>query len=148
MNAVIVNGGNGNERGAACRRIKDAAEEYLRALVASDATVWVTPVTFGAYSSTFKKALDRQIPVLFPFFVKTRGEVHHPQRYKKRRKLLAIGTMPKADSEAERIFQGLVQRNAMNLNPLKTDTCVIYENTDDAEMATRVKELIQAAEIA
>jgi len=128
--------------------IKDDGESFLRALVASDAAVWVTPVTFGGYSSALKKALDRSIPVLLPFFIKTHAEVHHPQRYKKRRKLLAVGTLPNADTEAESIFHGLVQRNAINMNPLRTDTCVVYENADDAEVAARIKELVRAAEIA
>jgi multimeric flavodoxin WrbA len=192
MNAIILNGGRGNGRGAACQKIKDAtvkefqsrgwavrafdldamsikpclgcfacwlkhpgtcaiqddAAGYLRAFIASDAAVWITPVTFGGYSSALKKALDRTIPTILPFFIKTRGEIHHPQRYEKRRKLLAFGTLPETDAKAERIFSNLVQRNAINMNPLKTDACVVYENAGDAEVAARVKELIRAAEIA
>jgi multimeric flavodoxin WrbA len=191
MNAIILNGGPANGRGAASRKIRDAAarefeslgwavkvfnldgmtikpcrgcfacwlkhpgtcaiqddeEDYVRALVAGDATVWITPVTFGGYSSALKKALDRSIPVLLPFFVKVHGEIHHPQRYEKRRKILAVGTLPAADAEAERIFRELVQRNAANMNPLTTDACVVDELADDAQVTARVKDIIRTAGI-
>ncbi len=128
--------------------IQDDAEEYLRTFIASDAAVWITPVTFGGYSSALKKALDRTIPTILPFFIKTHGEIHHPQRYEKRRKLLALGTLPAADAEAERTFSDLVYRNAINMTPLKTDVCVIPESASDTEMTARVKDVIRTAGIA
>ncbi|HVP91938.1 MAG TPA: flavodoxin family protein [Terriglobales bacterium] len=192
MNAVILNGGSANGRGATSRKIRDAAvgefeslgwtvkvfdldrmtvkpclgcfacwvkhpgtcaiqddeEQYIRALVASDAQVWITPITFGGYSAALKKALDRSIPILLPFFIKTQGEIHHPQRYDKRRKLLAIGTLPGPDAGAEQTFRALVQRNAINMDPIKTDVGVIPEQADEAEVAARVKDFIRTAGIA
>ena len=127
--------------------IQDGGEAYLRALVASDAMVWITPVTFGGVSSILKRALDRSIPILLPFFIKTHGEIHHPQRYEKRRKLLAVGTLPNHDARAEQIFRNLVQRNAINMNPLTTDICVLSEYATDAEMTSRVKNFIRTAGI-
>jgi len=127
--------------------IQDDGEGYVRAFVASDAVAWITPVTFGGYSSTLKKALDRTIPAILPFFIKTRGEIHHPQRYEKRRKLLVAGTLPEADAEAERIFRNLVQRNAINMHPLKTGLCIVSEHADDAGVAAGVRDLLRAAEL-
>lgn len=127
--------------------IQDDEEVYLRALVASDATVWITPVTFGGYSSTLKKALDRSIPILLPFFIKAHGEIHHPQRYEKRRKLLALGTLPAPDAESERIFRDLVHRNAINMNPVKTDVSILSEQACDEDVTVRVKELMLTAGI-
>ena len=63
-----------------------------RALVHSDLVVFLTPVTFGGYSSELKKALDHVIPILQPFMQKRGGETRHPQRYVRRRDLLVIGT--------------------------------------------------------
>jgi len=128
--------------------IQDDGEEYLRTFIASDAAVWITPVTFGGYSSSLKKALDRTIPTILPFFIRAHGEIHHPQRYERRRKLLALGTLRDRDAEAERVFRGLVQRNAINMNPLKTNVCVMSEHADDAEVTARVKDLIRTAGIA
>ena len=191
MKALILNGGSGNGRGEACRKIKDAAtqefrsrglevtaydldgmnikpcrgcfacwvkhpgtcaiqddgENVVRSIVASDVVLWITPVTFGGYSSALKKALDRSIPILLPFFIQVHGEIHHPQRYEKRRKILAAGTLANPDGEAALIFHGLVRRNAINMASLRTETCVVPENADDAAAAEAVRGLLLAAEI-
>jgi multimeric flavodoxin WrbA len=191
MNALILNGGPGSERGAACRAVRDAAsaefrsrgwsvrafdlddmtikpcvgcfacwlkhpgicavkddaEEYVKAFVASDAAVWITPVTFGGVSSALKKALDRTIPVILPFFGKTDGEIHHPQRYEKRRRLLAFGTLAVADAEAEGIFRNLICRNALNFVPLKTEIGIVHGSDSLEALNARVAELMRAAGI-
>ncbi len=127
--------------------VKDDTEEYLKAYIASDAVVWISPVTFGGASSALKKALDRSIPVALPFFHKTQGEIHHPQRYEKRRLLLAFGTLPEADPEAESIFLNLVARNAINLVPLRTEAGVVLESGGSEALAGRVRDLMNAAGI-
>jgi multimeric flavodoxin WrbA len=191
MNAVILNGGSGNGRGAACRAVRDAAsaefrsrgwsvrtfdldgltikpctgcfacwlkhpgrcavkddaEEYVKAFVASDAVVWISPITFGGVSSTLKKALDRTIPAILPFFIRSHGEIHHPQRYEKRRRLLVFGTLAAADPDAEGIFRNLVRRNAINFVPLATETGIVYETEAPRTQAARVAELIKAVGI-
>lgn len=127
--------------------IKDDEEAILREMAASDLWVFLTPMTFGGYSSALKKALDRAIPVLLPFFIKVHGEIHHPQRYKNSRKLIVVGTQPKADEEAERIFRGLVHRNALNLASLKTVTCITDETVDDAQASRKISEILAEAEV-
>jgi len=126
--------------------IKDDEESVIKAMAASDVQVWVTPVTFGGYSPALKKALDRSIPNILPFFIKVRGEVHHPQRYATRRSFLAFGTLASPDAEAERIFHNLVQRNALNLGFVMTESRVIYEGTSGAGVAGLLEGLLQAAE--
>jgi len=125
--------------------IKDDEEPLLRSIVASDIEVWVSPVTFGGYSPALKKALDRSIPNILPFFTKRHGEVHHPHRYDKRRSFLAFGTLPSPDPEAERIFHTLVRRNAINLDSIRTDSHVFYDGAGEAGVAGRVRELLEAA---
>ncbi|MEI6725275.1 MAG: NAD(P)H-dependent oxidoreductase, partial [Actinomycetes bacterium] len=63
------------------------AERWVR----SDLVVFLTPVTFGGYSSELKKALDHVLPILLPTMGKRGGETHHPQRYERRRDLLVVG---------------------------------------------------------
>ncbi len=125
--------------------IKDDEELILKAMAGSDVQVWITPVTFGGYSAALKKSLDRFIPISLPFFTKRQGEVHHPLRYEKRPSLLALGTVPSPDAEAERIFHGLVRRNAINLDAARADSHVFQEGAEAAEIAGRVKELLDAA---
>lgn len=126
--------------------IQDDEEGFLKSWLASDAVLMITPVTFGGYSSALKKALDRSIPLILPFFIKSHGEVHHPQRYERRRRILAAGTLPGPDPDAESVFHGLVRRNAINMASLRTESRVLYDSATDAEVGAVVRELVRAAE--
>lgn len=126
--------------------IKDGQEDILKAMAASDVQVWITPVTFGGYSSALKKALDRSIPNILPYFTMRRGEVHHPHRYPRRRSLLAVGTLASTDPEAERIFHHLFGRNALNLDSVRTESRVVVDGAGGSEIAGRAAELLDAAE--
>lgn len=95
--------------------IKDDARDVVGSYVGSDLVVYVTPVTFGGYSSQLKKLLDRIIlSVLDPRFTVVGGEVHHRLRYRRYPKTVGFGTLPSPDPEAERLFAQLVARNGIN----------------------------------
>ena len=128
--------------------IRDDEERILRAVVRSEILVWLTPITFGGYSSALKKALDRIIPISLPFFIKSHGEIHHPPRYSGRKKLLAVGTLPRSDEGAGNIFRDLVGRNAINLNTIKTRVAVLDEEMDEAGIERAVQEMFEQAEVA
>ena len=81
----------------------------------SDLLVYLTPVTFGGYSSALKRMVDHQIQNISPFFANIHGEVHHQKRYKHYPNLLTIGWMDEPNPQAEAIFRHLVQRNAINM---------------------------------
>jgi multimeric flavodoxin WrbA len=125
--------------------VKDDQEPVLRAMAASDFQIWITPVTFGGYAPALKKALDRFIPNVLPFFVVRKGEIHHPPRYGKRRGLAVVGTLPAADPESERIFRDLVGRNALNLDSVMTESIVVRDGEADG-IAGRLQGLLRAAE--
>ncbi len=61
-----------------------------------------------------KKALDRIIPLMLPFFKKTKGEVHHPKRYEIYPNVLVLGITNKDNLEEKTIFNELIGRNALN----------------------------------
>ena len=126
--------------------LKDDQEEVLRAWVPGDLHVWITPVTFGGFGSALKRSLDRTIPNILPFFIRVGGEVHHPQRYERRRRFLALGTLPAPDAEAERIFHGLIRRNALNLGSVATESGILYEGAGKEDLSGRVHELLAAVE--
>jgi len=95
--------------------IKDYEEDTVRKMVHSDLIIYLTPIMFGGYSSILKKALDRQIGRVLPYFMKIDGEVHHPKRYEKQQSLLSIGLIDKRDADKEEVFKTLVARNAINM---------------------------------
>ncbi|MBN1938216.1 MAG: flavodoxin family protein [Candidatus Aminicenantes bacterium] len=125
--------------------VKDDQEPILKAIAGSDLVVWLTPLFFGGYGPTLKKALDRVIPVILPFFIKVEGEVHHPQRYPRNRALLVFGTQSEPDEEAGRIFHGLVRRNALNLNGIMTESRIYPEEAAPAEWTADIAALLEKA---
>ena len=94
--------------------IDDAGRDVAKSALLCDLLVFFTPVTFGGYSSELKKAVDRLIPLLSPFFMKIGGEIHHRPRYPRYPPILGLGLLPEPDPEKERIFRTLVGRNALN----------------------------------
>jgi multimeric flavodoxin WrbA len=121
--------------------IKDDARDVVGSYVGSDLVVFVTPVTFGGYSSQLKKLLDRIIlSVLDPRFTTVGGEVHHLLRYRRYPKTIGLGTLPSTDPEAERLFARLVARNGLNIH--QTAESVVLVGVADPESARRSAETL------
>ena len=96
-------------------RVCDAISTISPYYVHAQLVVYVTRVTFGGYSAPLKKAVDRLIPILSPFFKKIEGETHHHPRYDHYPSLFALGiTDDPGPSPAHAIFHALLKRNALN----------------------------------
>ncbi len=108
--------------------INDAARDITKQMRQCGIIIFLTPVTFGGYSSDLKKVLDRSIGLILPFFRKINGEIHHKPRYATFPNLICIGTMEKQNSNKANIFKTLVERNAVNLNIKNFQTELIYNN--------------------
>jgi multimeric flavodoxin WrbA len=120
--------------------IDDNAREVTRKMIQSDLVLYFTPITFGGYSSELKKALDRSISLVSPFFTRINEEVHHQKRYTYAPKLLGVGILHQPDEESERIFKTLISRNAINLHNPAHAARVVYEDQAEAE----IQEIIRA----
>jgi multimeric flavodoxin WrbA len=121
---------------------EDAGTAVVKGFIASDLAVFLTPVTFGGYSSVLKKALDRTIPLLVPFFQKVSGEVRHVHRYDNRPRIMALGVLPRPDPAAEQLFRTLVSRNAMNFGAPERASGVITRDMDPGRMRGEVRSLL------
>jgi multimeric flavodoxin WrbA len=124
------------------------AEGIARAHTQSDLLVLLTPVTFGGYSSELKKALDRMICALLPFFQTVDGETHHRPRYDRYPKLLAIGVDSRRDEESERIFARLVERNAINLWAPAWAAGILGNGKFDGTLRAIIQALLRQVEVA
>jgi multimeric flavodoxin WrbA len=94
--------------------VNDDNRTIAEAIITSDLMVYLTPVTFGGYSSVLKSMVDHQMQNVSPFFAKVEGETHHAKRYQKNPDLLAVGWLDAPDAQSEAVFRHLVQRNALN----------------------------------
>lgn len=124
-------------------RIDDAGREVTASLIGSDLVIYLSPVTFGGYSSELKKALDRSICLVMPFFTRIDGEVHHRPRYERYPGLVGVGVLPAADPEQERIFAALLGRNALNLHAPFNAAGFVYRNQQAGMIRTRLNHLLR-----
>jgi multimeric flavodoxin WrbA len=94
--------------------INDYGRALVESIINSDTVIYLTPVVYGGYSSELKKAVDRIIPLMLPFFKKIEGEVHHKERYKKYPNIFVLGMMSDEDNKMKDIFYSLIKRNSLN----------------------------------
>ncbi len=133
--------------------INDAARDVTKAIIQSDLVVYFTPVTFGGYSSQLKKALDRSIGLVLPFFKKIDGEVHHQARYEHYPRLMGVGVLPQADEKKERtedvrrIFTTLVHRNAINMHAPAHAAGVVFQDQETGAIRTKIQTLLKTVEV-
>jgi hypothetical protein len=113
-------------------------------LIRNDLAVCLTPVTFGGYSSDLKKAVDRTICLISPFFTVIGGEVHHHRRYRRYPALLGIGVLPGPHASQERIFGELIERHAINMHAPRRAHAVLYRNQAATEIQTSLAALLDA----
>jgi len=126
--------------------INDDGRETTRKAIQSDLMVWLTPVTFGGYSSELKKALDRIIPLLLPYFQSYHGQIHHKMRYKKHTKLLIIGAQ-EPGLDYEETFMALAERNSINFRPPAYAVSVFQRDTDPKTIPAFVEEQLKKVEV-
>lgn len=106
--------------------IDDPCRELTGRLVASDAVITASPVVFGGLSGQMKMLLERCVlSTLLPFFHTVAGRTRHPLRYGRNPDLISLGWLPHRDVEQERLFQGLLDRNAANLGSVRKASCVV-----------------------
>jgi multimeric flavodoxin WrbA len=127
-------------------RIADAGRQVAASIIRSDLVIYLTPVTFGGYSSELKKAVDRSICLISPFFTRIDGEVHHYARYRRYPALIGVGVLPAPHTEQEHIFHNLLGRNATNMHAPMHDSLVIYRNQEAGSAAAALHGILEYSE--
>lgn len=110
-------------------KIDDDGRKVTAAMLASDLVVYLTPLTFGGYSSELKKALDRSICLVSPFFTRINGEVHHRPRYEHYPAILGVGVSVAPNDVQAGIFARLIERNALNLHAPAHGAIIVRTDT-------------------
>jgi hypothetical protein len=124
----------------------DAGRQIARAIIQSDTTVLFSPVTFGGYSPELRRMVDRFIQLISPFFAVERNEVHHPPRYARRPRLVAVGVERQANAHAAQIFRTLAGRNAINLHPPSFAAEVVMATDDASTLRARFEALLERSD--
>jgi hypothetical protein len=123
--------------------IDDAGRQIAKAVVCSDLAVFVTPVTFGGYSSLLKRVVDRLIPVIAPLFLRIEEEGEEEPCHHCFPRLLGLGILSREDEEAARLFQTLVRHNAENFHCRAHAAGVVMPGERGMEVRIRIRNLLQ-----
>ncbi|NHJ46643.1 MAG: flavodoxin family protein [Asgard group archaeon] len=129
-----------------CSGVKgDTGEEIKKAVVNCDLLVFLTPITFGGYSSELKKIIERLLGILHPGVQIINGETHHLKRYERYPSLLAIGFSKNSDKEEEQLFETLVYRHSLNFYPPIYKTFIVQKGEEITQ--ERIKKMILKMEL-
>lgn len=96
-------------------KIHDAEQQITRAIPQADALVLLGPVAFGGYAHLLKRAIDRLICLISPFFEQRHALTHHEPRYRHYPRLYSVGWLPAPDPDQAATFDALNDANALNL---------------------------------
>ena len=96
--------------------IRDGTEELVRALLASDLLVIASPTAMGMTTALSRRASERMIPVLHPYFELIDGEVHHRARYERYPRMALLYGAEGCDAEDAELLVLLYRRLAINMH--------------------------------
>ncbi len=119
--------------------IDDYGREVAKKMIQTDNLLYLTSIQFGGYSSELKKALDRSIGLLMPFFRVFHEEIHHETRYDKYPNMTVFGTLDQPNEQQELIFTKLVQRNSLNNFAPEFTSQIIYTSDDEPTIKSKIE---------
>jgi multimeric flavodoxin WrbA len=121
---------------------KDEAQDIVQKTIQTDLLIFLTPLTFGGYSSELKKIIERMLGLLLPGMTIIGGESHHLKRYERYPSLLALGITENRDDKEEQIFNTLIERHCLNFYPPKHRAEVFFAQEDEGKIRSRTKRII------
>ena len=126
---------------------KDGTQDIVQKIIQSDLVIFLTPLTFGGYSSELKKIIERMLGLLQPGVTIIKGETHHLKRYERYPTLLAIGVTEIQDNEEEQIFNTLIERYSLNFYPPKHRAEVFLDGEEERKIREKTKKIIVEMEL-
>lgn len=131
-----------------CSGVKgDSGEEIKKKVINCDLLVFLTPLTFGGYSSELKKIIERLLGTLQPGVFRKKGESHHLKRYEKYPSILAIATTEERDEEEVKLFKHLIERHSLNFHPPIHEAEVFLVNEEEDQFRTNIIQLLAKMEM-
>ena len=127
--------------------IDDAGRDVTKRAIQCDLLTFVTTITFGGYSFQLKKAVDRLIPLITPYFQFIDGEIHHQKRYARYPSLLGVGTLLEPSEAQAQLFRTLIHRNAINFYSSHHAAAVVCPQHEDREVNQALKTVLRQLEV-
>ncbi len=112
----------------------DDTQTIRGSFINSDFVLLASPIIIGFTSALLKKAIDKLIPLIHPYFEFTNSEVHHRKRYLKYPKLgVLLEYAENVDKEDFEIIRGIYMRNALNLKTSLSFTITTMKPIEEIE---------------
>ncbi len=126
----------------------DQGREVSKKAINSDLLVFLTPLTWGGYSSELKKAVERILGLLHPTFVRIKGSCRHKKRYDRYPSVLGIAVaVEERDEEQEQIFKTLILRHSMNWYTPKQRAEVFLDGDEKQNIRDSIKKALIEMEV-
>jgi multimeric flavodoxin WrbA len=109
-------------------KIHDDEQAILAAIPGADALFLVSPIAFGGFGSALKRAIDRLIGLVTPFFERRSALTHHEARYARYPRLYSVGVLPTRDDGQSATFIALNDANAVNFSAPSRGAAVLDEH--------------------
>lgn len=113
-------------------KIEDGEQAIVAAIPSADALVLLGPVVFGGWGYALKRAIDRSICLVSPFFEKRAALTHHERRYRSYPKMYAVGMLPTSDAAQQATFLELNDANAINFFAPARNAVVLRQDEPDS----------------
>ena len=126
-------------------RANDDEQDIMQAVHDAKRLVYVDALTFGGHSFLLKRAQDRLIGLVSPFFEKRATLTHHGARYAEPAAMYALGWLPRPDAEQARTWMSLADGNAVNLVAPRVGAAVV-EDTAPERWPAAVEAMLASVE--
>ncbi len=111
--------------------VADDSRNICREYINSDFALFASPVIMGFTSALLKKAQEKLLPLIHPYFELVQNEVHHLSRYDKYPLMgLLLENGKDTDEEDIKIISDIYRRGAINF---KTSFCFSRQTDDSVE---------------
>lgn len=122
--------------------VRDDGFDLAREARKADLLVLLTPVVFGGYGWQLKKAMDRLLPDLAPYFLP--GQ--EPEAYQEFAALLGIGVQTQEDKNEASMFLSLVKRNAVNYHSASYASMVTQAGAEAESFLSQLQRTLSTLE--
>lgn len=127
----------------------DQGREIAHKAINSDLLVFLTPLSWGGYSSELKKAIERMLGLLHPSFIKIKDSSRHKKRYDSYPSVLGIAVAEgERDDECVQIFKTLIERHSLNWYTPNQRAVVFLDKDEDEKIRDSIKNMLVEMEVA
>jgi multimeric flavodoxin WrbA len=123
-------------------RFNDFGRRFAEKVIKSDLFIILTPITFGNYSNTIKKALERLLPNIHPYFESLHGKIHHKKRYSAYPAVIPIGILKDNSLKEEEVFRMLTKRNLITFYSEQSREIIINNKEQISIMENEIADAI------